>query len=241
MDNGESAGEMLAAGAEAMVEAAFRTGEFDSAETMLRAALAQAREDGDRSTEAGALDRYGMLTHFRALGRGSGEADADAEEALFQQALAIRRDIGDLAGTAESLFGIGLVHQVLRRDWDAAMPYFRQAMALADEHGDDLTRSEVHRHVGFFYLVKDVQPEKAVRHLRISLQLRERLGDSRWTPGVTLALGQAELVAGMNFEAIHHLRLALTQARQAGLRGHSAEEAEEWLRRAESGRAPTSP
>ena len=233
---------MLAAGAEAMVEAAFRNGRFDSAEVLLRAALARAREDGDRSTEVGALNRLGMLTHFRALERGSGEADADAEEALFQQALAVRRDIEDLAGIAESLFGIGLVHQVLRHDWGAAMPYFRQAMALADEHGDDLTRSLVHRHVGFFYLIEDVQPEKAVHHLRISLDLRERLGDLRWIPSGTLALGQAELVAGMNFEAVHHLRLALAQIRQAGLRGHSAEEeAEEWLRRAESGHAPTSP
>jgi tetratricopeptide (TPR) repeat protein len=238
VDERESAGEMLAAGVEALVEAAFRTDEYDRAEALLQSARVRAGEDGDRATEAAALDRLGMLTHFRALERGSGEADA--EEALFRQALAIRRDVGDLPGVAESLFGLGLVHQVLRRDWDAAMPYFWRAMALAEEHGDGLTRSEVHRHVGFFYLVEDVQPEKAVHHLRISLELRQRLGDRRWIPSGTLALGQAELVAGMSLEALHHLRLAITQARQAGVRRHSIEEAEEWLRQAESGGAPIS-
>ncbi len=238
MGTGESAGATLAAGIEAMVDAAFRTGEYDRAEVLLRSARVRAGEEGDRATEAAALDRLGMLMHFQALEHGVADADADAEEALFQQALAIRRDIGDLAGIAGSLFGIGLAHQVLRRDWTAAMPYFRQAMALAEEHGDDLTRSEIHRHVGFFYLVEDLQPLNAVRHLRISLELRERHGDPRWIPSGMLALGQAELVAGMHTEAVHHLRQAITQAQQSGVRRHSIGEAEEWLRQADSGHPP---
>lgn len=234
MRTDESASYLLAAGAEAMIEAAFRTGDYTDAEAMLQSALVRARADGDRFTESAGLDRLGWLMHFQALDQGLDQADADAEEALFQQALAIRRDIEDLAGVAGSLFGVGLVHQVLRRDWDAAMPYYWEALALADEHGDEITRSEVHRHVGFFYLVRDVQPDKARHHLRISQQLREVHGDPRWIPSGTLALGQAELRLGNRAEAVRHLREAVRQAREARLRRERIEAAEESLRRAES-------
>lgn len=229
---------LLAAGAEAMVEAAFRSGDYAGAEDLLEAALARARACGDRSLEAAALDRLGWLMHFRALDAGRDPSGADAEESLFQQALAIRREIQDLAGVAESLFGVGLVHQVLRRDWEAAMPYFREALALAEEHADALTRSEVHRHVGFFYLVEDVQPDRARHHLRVSLEWREQHGDPRWIPSGTLALGQAELAAGRQIEAVHLLREAVRQSREAGLSERRIEQAEDWLRRAESGEVP---
>jgi len=58
------------------------------------------------------------------------------------------------------LFGMGLVFQVLRQDWSAAMPYFWQAFGLAEameESGDRYGRSEVHRHVGFYYLAADAE------------------------------------------------------------------------------------
>jgi hypothetical protein len=238
MGTGESAAELLAAGAEALLEAAFRTGDYSGVQPRLQAARERAAADGDRATEAAALDRLGWLLHFQALDQGVEQSDADAEETLFRQALAIRRDIDELAGVAGSLFGVGLVHQVLRRDWDAAMPYFWEALALADQHGDLITRSEAHRHVGFFYLVKDVQPDRALHHLRISLQLRERHGDPRWIPSGTLALGQAEWAAGNRAEAIQHLREAVLQARAAGLRQQRIGQAEEALGRAEAGEPP---
>jgi tetratricopeptide (TPR) repeat protein len=221
-----------------MTEAAFRIGDFDAAEATLRAALEQARADGDRRVEAAALDRLGMLTHFRALDTGLRTTDADAEEALFQQALAIRRDLDDAAGIAESLFGVGLVHQVIRRDWAAALPYFREAMALAEEHGDPLTRSEVHRHIGFFHLVEDGDLERAHHHLRVSLDLRERHGDPRWLPGGTVALGQVEMAAGRHAEAVDLLRRAVRETRAADLSQRHTDRAEEWLRRAEAGETP---
>jgi tetratricopeptide (TPR) repeat protein len=235
MGTGESAAELLAAGAEALLEAAFRTGDYSGVQQRLQVARVLAGAVGDRATEAAALDRLGWLLHFQALDHGVEQADADAEESLFQQALAIWQDIDDLSGVAGSLFGVGLVRQVLHRDWDAAMPYFRQALTLADQHGGVITRSEAHRHVGFFYLVKDVQPHKALHHLRISLQLRERHGDPRWIPSGTLALGQAELAAGNRAEAIRRLREAVGQTRAAGLRQRRIDQAEEALRRAEAG------
>jgi tetratricopeptide (TPR) repeat protein len=230
-----SATELLAAGTEATVEAAFRTGEYRGPEVVLREALRLARADGDRATEAGALDRLGWLLHFEALDRDLEGAEPEAEEALFQEALAIRRELGDLAGTAASLFGVGLVHQVLRRDWKAAMPYFREALELADQHADALVRSECHRHVGFYHAFEDVQPEEAVRHLRTSLDLREQWGDPRWVPSGTFALGMAELGADRRAEGIALIRRSVEQGRDAGLSERRIRSFEDWLRRAEAG------
>lgn len=234
----ESVTELLASGAEALTEAAFRTADYAEAKTLLQAAYERATTEGDRATEAAALDRLGWLMHFQALEQGPEDADADAEESLFAQALEIRREVRDLAGIAESLFGVGLVHQVIRGDWTTAMPHFWESLPLADEHGDALIRSEVHRHIGFYYLVEDMQIDEALRHLRISLDCREELGDPRWIPSGTLALGQAELVAGRQAEAVDRLREAVRQAREAGLHRRRIEQAERWLRQAESGEVP---
>jgi len=207
---------LLADGNEAMIEAAFRTGDFAPAEELLTAARAQAVEIQDRAAEAAAIDRLGMLMHFRALGEDLAHADTAAEEALFQQALIIRREIGDLAGAADSLFGIGLVHQVFSDDWATAMPYYWEALALAEQHAGPLSRSEVHRHVGFFYLVSDVQPERALFHLRTSAELRDEHGDPRWIPGGLLALGEALIATGEREEGLRLLREAVEQGRKVG-------------------------
>jgi tetratricopeptide (TPR) repeat protein len=230
-----SAGDLLAAGTEASIEASFRTGEYERPEELVREALRRARVDGDRATEAGALDRLGWLLHFQALDSDRERAQPEAEEDLFRQALAIRRELGDQAGIAASLFGIGLVHQVLRDDWAAAMPYFREALELADPHADALVRSECHRHVGFYYAVEDVQPAEAIRHLRTSLELRREWGDPRWVPSGTFALGMAHLGAGYRDEGIALIRESIQQARDANLSARRIHTLEDWLRRAEAG------
>lgn len=219
-----------------MLEAAFRTGDYDEAEQTFQQLLARARADGDRALEGAVLDRLGMLMHFQALEGDLAKADSAAEEALFQQALAIRRELGDPAGTAESLFGVGLVHQVLREDWDAAMPYYTEALDLAEKHGDLLLRSEVHRHVGFYYAISDLRSDKALEHLRISHELRAELGDSRWIPGGTIALGIAELADGLREQGLAHVREAVRQAREAGLSERRIEWMEQFLRNAEAER-----
>ena len=121
--------------------------------------------------------------------------EIDAEEHLFRQALETWHAVGPRAATAQALFGLGLVYQVLHGDWASAMPYFWQALELADANeGTGLyLRSEVHRHVGFYFLAADEQPAGAVRHLQLSLDLREQLGDPRRIPSGQVALAQAEL------------------------------------------------
>jgi tetratricopeptide (TPR) repeat protein len=163
-------------------------------------------------------------------------ADIDAEEARFNEALAAARQAGDPGATAQALFGLGLVHQVLRRDWTVAMPYFWQALELVDAPDariDAYLHSEVHRHIGFYFMVGDVQPAEAIRHLRLSLDLREQLGDPRRLPSGLVALGEAELAAGNRDRAIELLRTAVRQARAAGLLAARINDAERALREAE--------
>jgi tetratricopeptide (TPR) repeat protein len=224
---------MLATGNEAMLDAAFRTGDYEPARRLLEAAHEQARRDGDRLAEGTALTRLGMLVHFAALGDDPTTADWPAEERLFAGALAIQREIGDQAGAAESLFGLGLVHQVLRRDWATAMPFYHEAFTLAEAHADEIVRSEVHRHLGFYHVFVSSEAERGLRHLRMSQVLRERWGDPRRVATGTLALGEAEWATGNRPEAIRLLHEAVDQARAAGLSAQRVGWAEQALREAE--------
>jgi tetratricopeptide (TPR) repeat protein len=188
-------------------------------------ALHLAQAAGDLRSEATALEGLGLLLHYenitrRMSGATISASDVDAEEALFRRALAIRRDMSDEPGAALPLFGLGLVAQVLRHDWDTAIASFREALALVEASGDAIdlyTQSEVHRHIGFYFLVEDVQPEEAVRHLQQSLDLRVRLGDPRRIPSGLAALGEAELAAGNATRGLELLERALVESRAAGL------------------------
>ena len=239
---GRAALDLCAAADEALIEAAFRTGEFGGAERLFGEAGTIAERDDDQEGAARAACGLGMTSHHRNIAKlvtGEAVADADvaAEEDLMRRALARWQETGDAAGTARGLFGMGLVHQVLRRDWRAAMPYFWQAFGLAEameESGDRYGRSEVHRHVGFYYLVEDVRPREAVRQLGHSLSLRERLGDLRLLPSALVALGEAELAAGHAPRAVELLRRAVPMAHDAALLPWRIADAEQTLRQAET-------
>jgi hypothetical protein len=237
-----TARDLCASADEALMEAGFRTGDFAAAELLFTQARAVAGRAGDREAEASAIGGLGMTRHYRNIGTlvaGAAVADADvaAEEELMRRALALWQETGDPAGTARALFGVSLVFQVLRRDWDAAMPYLWQAFGLAEaveESGDLYGRSEISRHVGFYYLVKDIRPKEAVRQLGHSLALRERLGDPRRVPSALAGLGEAEMAAGNPRRAAGLFERAANQAREAGLLPWRIADAEESLRVAEA-------
>jgi tetratricopeptide (TPR) repeat protein len=206
----------------------------------------------DSSTDAGSADAGGAdadgadsSTDAGSADAGGADADAAAETdtastgtASTGTAAAGSADHGTAdAGTAQALFGLGLVFQVLHEDWMTAMPYFWQALDLVskpDTAADPYLRSEVHRHVGFYFLVEDAQPSEAVRHLQLSLDLREELADPRRIPSGLQALGRAELSAGNRERAVELLTRAVAQARAAGLMQQRIEDAEKQLREAGS-------
>jgi tetratricopeptide (TPR) repeat protein len=233
--------ELIAAGDEALADAAFRTGDFSKARELLEAAHAEAARGADASEQASALDALGMLAHYENItklmgGSAVSEADIAAEERLFRRALACWQQVGEPPDSAQSLFGLGLVYQVLHSDWTTAMPYYWQALGLitGEEAAGPYLRSEVHRHVGFYFLIEASQPAEAVRHLQISLDLREELGDPRRVPSGLVALAQAELEAGGRERAIELLRRAVAESREAGLLVAWVENAERALAEAEA-------
>ena len=239
---GLAARALCAAADEALTEASFLTAEFAEAERLFTEARDLATRDGDRKCEALAITGLGMTSHGRNImrladGAAPSDADVGAEEELMRRALAAWQETGDAAGTARALFGVSLVFQVLRRDWDAGMPYLWQAFGLAEaveESGDLYGASEIRRHLGFYYLYKDVRPGEAVRQLGHSLALRERLGDLRRVPSALVALGRAELAAGDPRRAAGFLFRAVELARAAGLLPWRIREAEQALAEAEA-------
>ncbi|MGH3416844.1 MAG: tetratricopeptide repeat protein, partial [Actinocrinis sp.] len=121
-----SAADLLTAAQDALYEAAFRTDDFTAAETLIAEARAQSIADGDRLSESMIGYLTGMWMHYQALtylfrGEKVPADDIAAEEAVFQESLDIGREVeqatGDPVGTACAQFGLGLVHQVLRGDW----------------------------------------------------------------------------------------------------------------------------
>ena len=135
MTTDQSIQDLLAAGDAAIITAAFQTGDFGPALRPAGAGAGAADRAGDAGGLAQALNSLGMVAHHENLGvlmSGSAPADLDvaAEEQLFRTALAQAQQAGHTAATAQSLFGLGLVFQVLRRDWMTAMPYYWQALGL---------------------------------------------------------------------------------------------------------------
>ena len=245
MVSDQSIQDLLAAGEEALAEAGFRTGDFAVAREALQQAQEKAASASDAASLARALNGLGMVAHYENIARlisgaAVDDADAMAEEKLFRQALAAGPEAGDAAATAQSLFGLGLVFQVLRRDWMTAMPYYWQALGLVSGPGTGAglhLRSEVHRHVGFYFAIEDIRPADAVRHLQISLDLREELGDPRYVSSGLVALGEAELSANRPDRAVELLTRAVELARAEKLLPHRVEDAERALREAQSARA----
>ena len=213
----------LEAAQDALAEAYFRTADYERATRLADRALRGARTLGDRRGEAAALAQKGMVLHYVAIELPPEERvaiDPGPEQDLFEQALALRRNLDDALGIAESLFQLGLVHQVLRRDGETAAPLFREALSLVESRpdADPLLRSEIHRHVGFDLLLREERPDEALAHLRESLEIRRGLDERGWSVSGLVALAMGERLAGRRGEAIAHAREALDLATAERLR-----------------------
>ena len=234
-----SAAALVDSAREAVTEAYLRTDDYASVAGLLDDALVAARATGDRKAEAAALAQQGMLLHFRAIVHPPEERatiDPGPEQELFERALAVRREANDAEGIAESLWHLGLVHQVLRRDSGAAIPYFRDALARIESvvGADTWLRSEIHRHIGFDLLVREERYEDALAELRRSFELRETLAESGWCVSGLTALAAASRRAGRHEDAIAYALRAVDLAREEGLLERHVAAAENELRAAET-------
>ncbi len=216
-----------------------RTGDYDLVDRIVERAFEAARTSGDRRLEANALSVRGMTLHFRAIDLPPTERasiDPGSEETLFEQALALRRELGDTEGIAESLFQLGLVHQVLRRDLDAGAPFVHEALEVVATvpAADVLLRSEIQRHAGFDALLRTERRDEARDHLQASLALRESLEERGWQASGHVALSLCERLAGRRTPAVEHARRSLAIAREEGLRERFVAAAQDALDEAEA-------
>jgi len=174
-------------------------------ETVLRELEQLARDTEDDALLAAALDLRGRALHAHFLADRSGGEPED-ELSLFERGLGLRRP-DDARGRAESLFHVGLVHQVVRDDGARSEPFFEESYRLAGEARDDVMRSYAIRHLGWTRQERgDVEGARAA--FEESLRLRERTG---FLPGVgaaALALAELEAEQGRLDRAREHLAKA---------------------------------
>jgi tetratricopeptide (TPR) repeat protein len=166
----------------------------------------------DRAEALLALGR-GRVLHARFL---VDRAAEDPEElAHFQRALVIAERIEDRGVEAQARFWVGLVHQVIRGDQDAALPHFQRSYDLARELGDTVTMSYAVRHLAF-------GDDEAGRHEQAwarfseSVELRRAAG---FLPGVAAGLatlGEVAAEHGRPAEARELLEEARALAERVG-------------------------
>jgi tetratricopeptide (TPR) repeat protein len=214
----------------ALRDAAYRTGDYDAVETLLIEALRLAEAGGDRRGEAAALDQLGELRHFRTIDRPRDEwpaIDHGFEQELFERALAIRRELDDRAGVAESLLHLGWVHQVLLGDGATAMPLFLEALDLAEPDGDAHVRSELHRHIGFHIALDEQRPADALPHFQTSLELWRARSEPAAVVHGLVAVARCESMAGRHEDALVHSQEALDLVRAGQFRPRVVNAAEQ--------------
>jgi tetratricopeptide (TPR) repeat protein len=173
-----------------------RTADIEDAVERLAELAATA---GDPALEAFVVSRRGLALHVQFLA--NPEAGEPPEEMpLFERALEIRERLGDPRGIAESLFHIGLVHQIARKEDATALTHFRRSYELAREAGDGVLMSYAIRHVGSVaQAAGNLDAAKAA--FEESLKLREEAG---WRPGIAaaqLALAATLAAKGQRDEA----------------------------------------
>jgi tetratricopeptide (TPR) repeat protein len=228
----------IAAARSGLADAYLRTGDYDAVDEILERALAAARHAGDRRAEAAVLAQQGLTLHFRAIelpAEQRASIDHRPEQELFERALAIRRELDDREGLAESLWHVGLVHQVLRGDLVKAAPFFREALELVGglTDGDPWLRSEIHRHIGFDLLVREERHDAALEELGRSLEIRETLEEKGWCVSGLIALAAVSRQAGYRDDAMTYARRAAALASELGLRKRHRDAAANELRLAQ--------
>ncbi|WP_331772467.1 tetratricopeptide repeat protein (plasmid) [Embleya sp. NBC_00888] len=162
-----------------------------------------------------ALSR-GRVRHARFLARRDLDATEDpAELPAFERALALFRALGQVRGEGESLFWIGVVHQVVRRDHATAVPLLERARDLAIQVEDRETLAEALRHLGIADHAAG-RLEAAREHLTRSSELRRAAGQPAGVAANMVGLGYIAAADGRRDHALQILAEADALARAHG-------------------------
>ena len=172
--------------------------------------LSKAQELGEKSDDKMLLgniyDAIGFSLHTSYL-ESDRSKEPEKEMDFFKHGLNLRRKHGSSSQVAESLFHIGLVHDVIRQEYDKALPYHEEAYKLATKTDNKLIMSYAIRHIGFTKLAAE-DVAGAQQAFTESLELRETIG---FKPGIAFSLvtlARVELMEDNNKQALAHLKKA---------------------------------
>lgn len=101
------------------------TGRIDEGRDWLRAFLTLPQTEARTAIRAWALDVAGALAFW--------QSDQDAAQALMEEALAIRRELGDRQSIAHSLIHAGTNKWVFERDYTTARTLYEESLAIYRE------------------------------------------------------------------------------------------------------------
>jgi tetratricopeptide (TPR) repeat protein len=176
-------------------------------------------ERGLDAVEADVALARGRILHARFLNErasaGSSPVEDPAELMLFERATELYRALGDARGEAETLFWIGCLHQVIRRDNETAVPKLQQSHQMAARVGDKLTESEALRHLGIAAHVAG-RLDEARELLEESSRLRQVVGALPGVASNMVGLAYIAAADGRRADALATLDEAYTIAQAHG-------------------------
>lgn len=177
-------------------------------------ALAVAERELD-AVEADLALARGRVIHARFLE----QRDEDPHElALFERAEQLYQTLGDVRGEGESLFWVGIFHQVVRHDNDAAVPVLDRSYELASQVGDTLTVSYALRHLGIAEHAAG-RLDAARERLEESVRLRREIGFLSGVAANLVGLAYISAAQGRRDEALALVEEAGALAVAAGAHG----------------------
>jgi tetratricopeptide (TPR) repeat protein len=178
-------------------------GNFDAARELFTGALAMAREERDRSSEAETLNNLGVVSR-----------DYDAARKLYEQSLGIKRELGDRYGEAVSLGNLGNV--AFRHDnLDVARELYERALVIQRDLGNASGAAMSFNNLGnLAYRQGGFAAAEGL--YREALALRLELGDRAGEARSLSALGLIEDSCGTHAAAQQLYARALTLRRELG-------------------------
>ncbi|MDY7088722.1 MAG: tetratricopeptide repeat protein [Actinomycetota bacterium] len=187
-------------------------GHHGDALTMHGHALRAARETGDLTGQAHALNGLGVA--HRRLGQPK-RATQDLEESLE-----LFRRAGDRAGEAATLYDLATVMQWVGRYPDA-IDYKQQALAIYREAGDRLGEANMLSGIALV-MEREGRFAEGIAYCEQALALDREIGNPGGEAQALNILGDIETRAGRPEAAAEHLRQARDVFRQLGNRNNEA-------------------
>jgi predicted ATPase len=149
--------------------ARFQTGDLDGALAHSRAAVVQARDDGDLAAEPLCLQQIGAV--LQAMG------DADACGIYLEAALGLAVERGDHVAEARASISLGSYH-LEGRDLVRAEAYYDRGLLIARQAGMARNVRIVMGYLGMLHFDAD-RPQEAERWLDNAARLSRAVGDLR--------------------------------------------------------------